>query len=205
MSKKITLLSFIIPTYDEITLFAMGFACGLLLLTGAFSIHWKEATSTVNEDIGLLFITAFFLSGHVLSIYQAFTDRPKTEFEKTLIIIFAVILNGFTGILAGTYMLEEATGWLMIFPILNIVNGAFLLVMLRSNAINGSNVSDEHAPLSHVVMTGTLVVILFIVCHYVLELLWVQTLTICVAYSTNINNNANNLISRLWPTLSSKG
>ena len=206
MNKKITILSFFIPTYDEVTLFAMSFACSLLLLTSAFSIKWNISESMLRgDDLSSLVIAAFFLAGLVLSIYHAFTDRPKTEFEKMLMVIFAVILNGFSGIVAGTYVLEEVRGWLMIFPILNIVNGAFLLVMLRSNVISSDNVSDERVSLTHVALTGTLIVILFIICQYVLNLLWMQTLTICVVYSTNFNRNINHLISRFWPTIGSKG
>lgn len=81
---------------------------------------------------------------------------------------------------------------------MNIVSGAFLLMLLRVSVITADNISDENVPRSQVALTGTLVVILFIVSHYIFDLLWPQTLSICVAYSTNLNRGVQALFARLW-------
>lgn len=198
IKEKNTFLSYIIPTYDEITLFALGFTCSLLLTAGAFAIKWEGSgwASTVSNVKALAFI-GFFLAGLVLCIHHAFTDRPKTAFEKTLMLLFAVLLNVMSGIMAGDYYLESSEGWLVIFPIMNIVSGALLLMLLRARVITADNISDENVSRGQVVLTGTLIIILFIVCHYMFDFLWTQTLSICVAYSTNMNRGVQVLFARL--------
>src|SRR4030043_220073 len=105
------ILHYIIPQYDEITLFSMSFTCGLLLIVGALSIKWEIRTSSsTGDDVEILIIAVFFIAGLVLSIYHAFAKRRKTSFEKYLMLFFAVILNGFSGILVGTYFLEGTKG-----------------------------------------------------------------------------------------------
>ncbi len=113
-SGNLRFFRYIIPQYDEITLFAVSFTCGLLLVTGAFSIKWDMSVHFSREDdIAALIVVVFFLVGLVLAIYHAFTDRRKTSFEKLLMLFFAVILNGFSGIVAGSYFLDHVSGWLV--------------------------------------------------------------------------------------------
>ncbi len=195
-----SILRYIIPQYDEITLFAMSFSCGMLLIAGAFTTKWemKEHLYTV-DDFKILMIILFFLSGLLLSLYHAFTDRPKTYVEKYLMLFFAVILNGFSGIFAGTYFLVETKGWLVVFPILNIINGAVLLLMFRSGELNENNISDQNVSHGQVVLAGATVVIVFAICHYLFDLIWVQTLSICVAYATNLSRGAEALFMLLMP------
>ena len=182
------ILHYIIPQYDEISLFSMSFTCGLLLIAGALSTKWEMRMRSSSGDDGvIMMIVIFFMAGLVLSIYHAFTDRRKTSFEKYLMLFFAVILNGFTGILAGTHCLEGSKGWLLVFPILNIVNGVVLLFMARKGLLDDRNISDENVSLIQIALAATAIIILFTVCYYVFDLLWIQTLSICVAYATNLS------------------
>ena len=87
------ILSYIIPTYDEITLFAMGFTCALLMITGAFSVKWNWHQSITKDDMNAIVLAAIFIAGLILSVYHAFTSRKKTDVEKILMLYFAVVLN----------------------------------------------------------------------------------------------------------------
>lgn len=117
IKEKKTFLSYIIPTYDEITLFAMGFTCSLLLIAGTSKIEWEgSGLSLTGNDIRVLAFIALFLVGVVLSIYHAFTDRPKTAFEKTLMLLFAVLLNALSGIVAGDLFPGKCRGLVCYFP-----------------------------------------------------------------------------------------
>lgn len=199
IQERAKILNFIIPTYDEITLFAMGFTCALLMITGAFSIKWNWHQSLSKDDMNVIGLTAVFLAGLVLSIYHAFTSRRKTSAEKLLMLYFAVVLNASIGIMAGSRNLEDSRGWLIIFPILNIVNGALLLFLLRAQVINEDNVSDENTSLGQVAISGTVIIILFAVCHYLFNLMWTETFSICVVYSTNLNRGVQTVFTRFVP------
>jgi hypothetical protein len=58
-------------------------------------------------------------------------------------LIFAVLLTGFSGIWGGTYMLVHSPGWLMVFPLWNIISGWILIGSLKGGSITEDNISDE--------------------------------------------------------------
>jgi hypothetical protein len=185
----------IIPQYDETALFAMSLTCALLLIAAIFSgnldIHIVPERDADPRIIAAAFV---FLSGLLLSMYHAFTDRPKTSLEKSFMLFFAVLLNSFSGIMAGMYDLASASGWWIIFPLLNIINGVVLLFMFRMGILSEANIIDQHASRSQFVITAAVVLILFAVCHYMFSMIWMQTLSVCVAYATNLGRSVPLLI-----------
>ncbi|MCE5211823.1 MAG: hypothetical protein LLG40_09745 [Deltaproteobacteria bacterium] len=200
-TKSKGILRFFIPQYDEISLFAMSMTCtflfGVFLLSttlNEFSEYYKTYNLSNFSDFRIILAIIVFFSGLTLSIYHAFTDRPKSSMEKYFMLFFAVILNAFSGFCAGAYALSRTTGWLVVFPILNIVNAVILLFMFRINIINEENIRDENASLLQIVFTAAVVFIMFVVCHYMYKLIWIQTLSICVVYATNIGRKVQPLI-----------
>jgi hypothetical protein len=186
-----------IPQYDEIALFAMSLTCALLISAAAFSGNLPINLADVREiDIRFIGAVFVFFAGLLLSIYHAFTDKPKTPIEKSFMLFFAVLLNAFAGIMAGMYDLATESGLLVIFPILNIINSVILFIMFRTRVLNEASIRDEHASRSQFLLTAIAVVVLFVVCHYVMSLIWMQTLSICVAYATNISRSVPVLILR---------
>jgi len=117
------MLRYVVPQYDEIALFAMSLTCALLLFAAATSENLDIHISPGEADIRLIAALLVFFSGLVLSIYHAFTDRPKTTLEKSFMLYFAVLLNSFSGVMAGMYDLATASGLLILFPVWNIING----------------------------------------------------------------------------------
>jgi hypothetical protein len=197
---------YIIPQYDEIALFAMSLTCSILLGGILLSTTWNEflefyRTYSLSNfrDFRIILIILVFFSGLTLSIYQAFTDRPKSSMEKFFMLVFAVILNAFSGLCAGAYALSRTTGWLVVFPILNILNAIALLFMFRVHIINEDNIKDENASILQIVFTAAVVFIMFAVCHYMYKLIWIQTLSICVVYATNIGRRVQPLILSMNP------
>ena len=192
------ILYHIIPQYDEIALFAMSLTCSLLIiavaLSGDLSIQEIHIVPERDADPRIIAAILIFFSGLLLSIYHAFTDRPKTLLEKSFMLFFAVLLNSFSGIMAGMYDLHTASGWLVIFPLLNIINGVVLLFIFRMGILSEANISDRHASRNQFILTAAIVFILFAVCHYLFYLIWMQTLSICVAYATNLGRAVPSLI-----------
>lgn len=191
------ILRYIIPRYDEVSLFAMSLTCILLLVVGLFSTSKIRLDLSTGDDLKILLLVLVFFTGIVLSIYHAFVNKPKSSLEKYLMLFFAVIVNAFSGLLGGAYALNNATGWLSVFPIVNIVNGALLLFLFRFHALNESNISDENASPIQVVFTAAVVIILFVICHFISKLVWIQTFSICIAYATNIGRRVQTLL--WWP------
>jgi len=196
IEQKRGFIAYLIPQYDEIALFAMSLTCALILFTIPFAGSVNLSIDSRDLDPRALGAAFVFLSGLVLSIYHAFTDRPKSELEKSFMLFFAVLLNSFSGILAGMYDLSTASGLLIFFPILNIANGFILLMMFRSGILSEANISDQHASSGQFAVTAAAVLVLFVICRHIYSLIWMQTFSICVTYATNLSRSVPRLFLR---------
>ncbi len=146
-------LHLFIPQYDEIVLFTMSFTCILLLITGVLSYNQGFQWVPPREyDPRIIAAIIIFIAGLVLSLYHAFFNRPKTRLEKSFMLFFAVLVNAFSGFMASGYDLANSSGWLVVFPILNMINCVALLFMWRAGTLNESNISDQHAPGRQIVL-----------------------------------------------------
>ena len=158
---------FFIPDCDELSLFTMSFTCILLIATNV-GAKWKSYNiSFSNFDFGSFVICLLFVSGLILCFYHAFSNRPKKLIEKKLMIFFAVIVNGFSGIWGGTYLLLHGQRFLNLFPIWNIVNGVLLIGMLRAGALNEDNIADDNVSFTDLVVGSTVVCIVFFFCNFI--------------------------------------
>jgi hypothetical protein len=187
-----------VPHYDELSLFSMSYICILLLIVNISPSDWSiENVSFQPEGVNLLIIIIPFLVGMGLCLYHAFTNRKKTNIEKKLMIFFAAIINGFSAIWAGTYILVHSQKWgLSIFPIWNIISGYILLTLLRSADFEEETISDQNVTLGQLGVGTLFVTGIFYLCYFVFNLNWAATFSICIAWSTNLYNSINSLIFR---------
>lgn len=175
------------PRYDELTLFLMATTFLLLLFTNATLRAEADEFLFTRFDPRLLILVLLAVAGLVLSICHVFTRRPKSSFEKFLMVLFAVCINGYGGIAAGVHILGQSKGWLIVFPIWNIICGAWLLLLFRCHAIDDSNVSDRNAALPQALIGLAALGALFTLCQYVWDCYWAITLSICVVYATSFS------------------
>jgi len=189
-----------IPQYDEIVLFTMSFTCIILLITGVLS-YSQEIQLIPPREYNPRIIAAIiiFIAGLILSLYHAFVDRPKTRMEKSFMLFFAVLVNAFSGFMASGYNLANSSGWLIVFPILNMINSMVLLFMWRAGVLDESSISDQHAPRVKIMLAAVMVLILYYLCHYIYELIWIQTLSICLVYSINFIRLLESIVFRPLP------
>jgi hypothetical protein len=178
-----------IPTYDELSLFLMAITLILLFVANTSfqeQIHkWNGRFSD-----GRVFIAAvILLSGMGLSIYHVFTTREKTDIEKWIMLLFAVLTNAGTGIISGWYVLNSSRiqNWQIIFPLWNFINGVLLLLMLRFRIIDEECISDRDATAREVFLGLFAVIVIFIFCNYVFKLHWAITFSICIIYATSFD------------------
>jgi len=191
---------FFIPQYDEIVLFTMSFTCVLLLITGILSNYQELQIDPPREyDPRIVAAIFIFIAGLVLSLYHAVIQRPKSQLEKSFMLFFAVLVNAFSGFMASGYDLTGTSGWLIVFPLLNMVNSVLLLVMWRARAFDESCISDRHAQRGQVVLAAAIVLALYYLCHVIYNLIWIQTFSICLVYSTNLIKVVESWVFRLLP------
>jgi hypothetical protein len=135
-------------------------------------------------------------------VYHVFTAREKTEVEKWGMLIFAVLTNAVSGIVAGIYVLktDNVRNWLIIFPVWNIINGVLLLLMLRLKIIDESCISDRDATLVQIILGLIAVLVIFIFCNYVFKLYWAITFSICIVYTTSFDK----ALQSIFPVLTNR-
>ena len=185
-----------IPRYNELALFLMSFAFVLLFFTHADLRAASYKPLSGNFRMRVLIALGLFVLGIMFSLYHVFTAREKTEGEKAVMLFFAAIVSGLSGVAAGLHILKEAHGILIVFPIWNIINSALLLLLYRLEYIDESSIVDDNATAFQVISGSMVVVATLIVCRFVFKMYWAITFSICVTYASNLNGMLQSLFSR---------
>lgn len=197
------LFSFLIPRYDDLTLFALGLSFVLLWfmdpavqqdLIGVF-------TSPVARDEALVVLVvgaATVVLGMGLSLVNVFFRREKSSLEKFAMLIFAVVVTAGAGFYAGGRLLGQFKGWLLIFPGWNILN-AYLLILFCMIGADANCITDEPASFGQLLLTSICVPVLLVVCQY-FELHWAVTFSIAAAYTMSLHNGIREVFGGRRPS-----
>ena len=204
--KKIFSFLFI-PHYDELSLFVMGYICILILAVNA-NITVSTFKDFSFSGPGTSFFIVLFLPllfGMLLCLYHAFTNRKKTRIEKKIMLLFAAVINGFSGIWGGTYILTHTKGFIAVFPIWNIISGFILLNFLKEDRFSDSYIeddciSDENVSPSEIIVGAVIITVIFYVCYCMFDLNWAATFSICIAWATSMNRTFNSMLHKLRMT-----
>jgi hypothetical protein len=177
----------LIPTYDELSLFLIAATFILLYLLNS-TMRREIHTFIIEFDDLRVFLYIFLFIGALgLCLYHVFTSREKTQPEKAVMLAFAVVTNGGIGLTAARYMIEQSTGWLILFPVWNAINSALLLLMWRFRIIDEHCIADRQATSPQVIIGLTAVLIIVILCNYVFKLYWAIAFSICIVYTTSFD------------------
>jgi hypothetical protein len=181
---------FFLPRYDDATLFTLSITLLLLLAVNAQLQDDIKTLLAFKEHIDprLYVLAAAFVLGMLLSLVNVFIRRQKSGFEKSAMLIFAVVVTAGAGIYAGFKMFESYRGWLMIFPIWNIINGVLLLLYVRAGVITTKCITDETASFFDIASSLVVITILLGLCQYFFKLHWVYTYSIVVCYTMSLHS-----------------
>ena len=186
----------LIPQHNELSLFLIGVSIlSLLVIDSEFrgELLNLKAADAIFWPIPICLL--FFGQGIIFTFIHIIVEGPKGTYEKFCMFCFAVCANLTAGIAACVHAFQtDGFGLLIIFPIWNLISGALLMGMVVLTLASGSDVQsmeeaidDEDATRPQVAI-GLLVVVLTIgVCHFVCELYWAMTFSMCVAYTSNID------------------
>lgn len=186
---------FFIPRYTELALFSMSLVFVLLFFTQAelrfesFELFFDDGELLDYFNPKVYVVIGCLILGLIFSAYHVFTDRPKTNFEKGAMVMFAVAANGLSGIAAGIHLLGNSQGFFWVFPIWNIANG--LLLLLIGGGVSEENnfyMAEEDATLFQVLFGTIVVVTIFLICSFGFNMYWALTFSICVAVCGVLEN-----------------
>jgi phage FluMu protein Com len=183
----------LLPSYDEISLFTLSFSfIALFSMSSQLRDDLYNALVTV-KDGRVIVISLLSVIGMFLSFVNVFFRREKYDTEKYLMLLFAVVVTAGTGIYSGYIIWDESKGWLLIFPIWNIANGAILLLLLRAGILDTDCIIENDASLMQVLVSIAAVGIILWLCNHVFKMHWVISYSICVCYTITINDALHSL------------
>lgn len=190
------------PRYNELALFLMSISFILVFFAYDKLQITLEKFFVDHFDLRWCLLLVILALGILFSLYHVFTERRKEDFEKYIMLVFAVFVNAFSGIAAGIHILTRAFDALqedasviqlapaiilMLFPLWNITNGVWLLIMLRLHIIDEQNITDENATLFQVLFGSMILLLVFFFCHTIFELHWTLTFSICVGCAASVS------------------
>jgi len=204
MAKKKQIKSHIIrnflnPSFDETTLFVMCILFMILYVINGLmrsDLHKLLSSFTEGDDqgyMGIWIILICFFGGICFSIFHAFSKRKKSTIEKAAMLIFAIAVTAGSGIYAGKWMIDNTSEWLLIFPMINVACSGLLLLkftmmFLRRN-IDVSYIKDDDTTVPQLIIGSVAGVIVLIICQFWFKLYWAITLSICIVYTSCINES----------------
>jgi hypothetical protein len=177
------------PSYDELTLFSLSFTCILFFVTGFHSTFGFGNFVLSSNGTGPVILLLIMAGGVSLSLFHSFSKRKKGRFEKQVMFLFAVIMNAFSGIWGGTYLISKSGtfSWVLIFPIINIISSYLILSATRDRVFEEACIDDKDVRLREVALSTFIISIAFLITHHFLHWHWTAILSTCVFYGTNLN------------------
>jgi len=189
-----------IPRCDDVTLFALSSAFSLLwFLNPGPAADLREAFSLLGLN-DVRFVPALTLVAATVSFINLLLQRPKSDREEFMTLLFVVTVAAGTGIYAGYTAIQGHLAWLMIFPAGSIL-GSVLLPLLFLFGLVDSDLVGRRAGLVQVTLTAAAVTALLAVCQYRFKLHWAITFSIVICYIMSLHSTVRSVFDR-WPPAS---
>jgi hypothetical protein len=178
----------LLPRYDELTLFALSVTFLLLLVINPATQRELPRVALLLRNGRISLLVAVAAVGMVFSLFGIFFPFPKPRLVKWPMLAFAVAVTAGTGAYAGYIMLKTTRGWLIIFPVWNIISAVMLLSLFGQGLLDPDCILDRRAKFWQVALTLVCVSILLAVCEYGFQLHWALTYSICVGYTMSLHH-----------------
>ncbi len=196
-----------VPTYDQLSLFLMSITFIILAIIN--TTLQKDIFKIIMISFGfgeasvyIIFLLLMCLAGMCLSLYHMFANKEAGDTEKKLMVTFAAVINAVTSILASYYIIrsEKTSGILLIFPILNLINAALIILMLYLKIINRNCIIKRNVSFFRAGFSLILSIIILLLCEYIFKIYWAITFSICMAYVTSFDRAISNTLSDKFVT-----
>lgn len=187
-----------IPRCDDVTLFALSSAFSLLwFLNPGPAADLREAFSLLGLN-DVRFVPVLTLVAATVSLIHLLFQRPKSDREEFMMLLFMIAVAAGTGAYAGYIAVQEHLGWLMLFPAWSILTGVLLLLLFLLGLVDSDPVG-RRASLFQVLLTAVSTTALLAVCQYRFKLHWAITFSIVICYIMSLHNTIRGVFRRRPP------
>ncbi len=169
----------LIPRYNEITLFLISLTCILIYITQP-----QFCISIIILGPGI-----------VIAMYHVFSSREKNEWERSLMLYLACFTNVVSGFAAGIYIfVNSANPIFIILAVCNILNCFLLPFKYVVSFGDGSSFDNDDATFTEIIFGSIVIIITFLICHFIFEIFWAFTFSTCITYACNVNRVVNQFL-----------
>lgn len=120
----------------------------------------------------------FMFIGTIILLYILFKNRTLNEDMKIGILYLIIYFNYFFIVFIGYNISGEPQGWLIIFPILNIIFNTALLLASGVTEVSDKQFKKEEFFIEIIILT-----LIFVISQYIFNHHWAITFSICLLYS----------------------
>lgn len=184
-------ITLVAPSYSEQTLFLSAWAVMVLfLLNDSTLVQWTDGGYAVMLTS---FLILALVPGLLLALFHAVVRGEKSNVQKDLMALFVVLLNLIIGSMALIALMQDAKGWMLVFPLWNFINVVWLLCILW--VAQGKDLVDDTEMGGRELLLGAIVVMgVVMIFEYLFHATWPVTLAATLGYATSLNR----LVQRLW-------
>jgi len=194
-----------IPRCDSLTLFALSLAFSLLWFIDAEPAKdLLKAFAPLN--IGdVRFVPALTIIAAAVSLVSFLLDRPPSDRETLMMMLFTTVVATGTGAYAGYITMQRHLGWFMIFPVWNILSGALLALLFRLGVTDTEYADGVMRRLLQAMTSAVSTTALLTACHYHFHLHWAIAFSITIGYTMSLHNTICGVFHRRTRGLAVRG
>lgn len=188
-----------VPYFDELS---VGLMVVVLLFLCQFSPGFLQSIADLSfggsgSGSDMLALLGVLVGGCVISLRHLFLSGRKSEFDKNAILFTGISLSVVSGIFGGASLLKEQYLILVCLGYWNIFQAALAFFFYKFNFLSDKDVDDKDFAPKAVWANILVIAALFSILHFLLQLHWVDTFSICVCYAANFSNY---LARKITPT-----
>ena len=188
MTERSIFKKLFLPHFDETSLFVMAISFLSLMFVSA-ELGGAVLKILIEGNLVTFCYTAIFFSGLLFAIYHFFSESKKSDWQKFVLLIFAIVSNVLAGWLAGWQYLESNTGLMRVFPLWNIVSAAILGILWHQDIVTEDNICDENAwSIAGLCVCVGVVITLLLITQFMYPMHWSVSYSICVFYATSLSH-----------------
>ncbi|GAB5409724.1 MAG: hypothetical protein BalsKO_20890 [Balneolaceae bacterium] len=180
--------------YDELSLFVISLSFILILILNKNSI--LDLLFLADKDFRIYIVVLGFIYGIFYSIYHVFTDKEKSENSKTWMLFFALTLQLLVAIIALSYTLIDDSASI-IYPLLNFIYVFVMYKLQEYDSLKLFKVSDRDTSIIEVILATILVLVVVLISEFLLENIWIETLSIAILLGNQISSFAHKATSSI--------
>jgi Zn-finger nucleic acid-binding protein len=186
--KQKSLATWFVPEYNDLTLYMMALTFALQLLLLNFFGSGISVKRLMFTNIFTLVLVPLFILGFIFSVYHVFVNKEKSKFKLLTMVVFAVVINLFSGIMAGMYFYQKGNHPAYFLIIFWCFYNNIILIF--------KNDLDEYDTNRRGILFGSIAILfIYLICLLILSIPPSVVFIICLFYANYVYKIINSIFA----------